>query len=345
MSDARHHHWLWLPAIAAALVLLVWSTGRKTANGKAPLVVYCTHDAVYSETVLRQFERETGIPVEVRFDTEATKTLGLVNLLLQERERPRCDVFWNNELLGMLHLQSQGLLEPYRGEGWQKIPARFRDPAGDWTGFGARLRVWIVNSDLLPDATEESLDALWTGSPQSLAVAKPLYGTTLTQYSLLWKVWGPDKLQAWHRDVRERGVREVNGNGLVKDMVAAGTCSAGWTDTDDTFAAREGGAAVRMLPLKIEGRTIVIPNTVAIIRGTQRRTDAERLVDYLLSPGTELALAKSTARQIPLGDVPESELPAEIRDLLPWAAAGHDLRDLLPARDQCLAWLKTEYVQ
>lgn len=344
MSDSRHR-WLWLPAIAAAGVLLVWSTGRRPANGNAPLVVYCTHDAVYAESVLRQFEQETGIPVEVRFDTEATKTLGLVSLLLQEREQPRCDVFWNNELLGMLHLQSAGVLEPYEGLGWKRIPPEYRDPAGHWTGFAARLRVWIVNTKLLPDATEESLEAIWSTAPQSIAVAKPLYGTTLTQYSLLWKLWGPEKLQAWHREVRQHGVREVNGNGLVKDMVAAGTCSAGWTDTDDTFSALAVGAPVRMLPIRIDGRTVVIPNTVAILRGTSRRKAAERLVDYLLSAQTELALARSTARQIPLGPVPEAELPAEVRELLPWAAEGHDLRDLLPARDACLEWLKAEYVQ
>lgn len=342
---ASRHHWLWLPAIAAAFVLLVWSTGRRSVNGHAPLVVYCSHDAVYAESILRQFEQELGIPVEVRFDTEATKSLGLINLLLQERERPRCDVFWNNELLGMLHLQSEGVLEPYRGAGWKRIPEQYRDPEGDWTGFGARLRVWIVNTRLLPEAAEASLDQLWTDNPRTLAVAKPLYGTTLTQYSLLWKLWGPDKLKAWHHDVRERGVREVNGNGLVKDMVAAGTCTAGWTDTDDTFAALETGAPVRMLPLKVEGRTIVIPNTVAIIRGTSRRGDAELLVDYLLSAQTELALARSTARQIPLGEVPESDVPAEVRELLPWAAEGHDLRDLLPDRDACLAWLKSEYLE
>ena len=35
----------------------------------------------------------------------------------------------------------------------------------------------------------------------------------------------------------------------------------------------------------------------------------------------------------------------EVRELLPWAAEGHDLRDLLPDRDACLAWLKSEYLQ
>ena len=344
MPHSRHL-WLVLVAVSAALVVIVWSGAwRRPGPGMEPLIVYCAHDAVYAEAVLRQFEKQTGTQVEIRYDTEATKSLGLVNLLLQEREHPRCDVFWNNELLGMLNLQGAGVLEPYRGEGWERIPAKYRDPEGYWAGFAARLRVWIVNTDLFPNATEESLEALWASDPGAIAVAKPLYGTTLTQYSLLWQTWGPETLKAWHADVRRRGVREVNGNGLVKDMVAAGTCRAGWTDTDDTFSALEDGKPVRMLPLRVDGKTIVIPNTVGIIKGTQRPADAEKLVDYLLSVQTEVALAESTAHQIPLGPVPKEMVPTAVQELLPWAADGHDLRDVLKSRDACLDWLKSEYV-
>jgi len=41
------------------------------------LVVYCAHDAAFSEEILKAFEKKTGIKVEPRFDTEATKSLGL----------------------------------------------------------------------------------------------------------------------------------------------------------------------------------------------------------------------------------------------------------------------------
>ena len=40
------------------------------------LVVYCAHDREFAEVVLQEFERQTGIPVSVRYDTEATKSLG-----------------------------------------------------------------------------------------------------------------------------------------------------------------------------------------------------------------------------------------------------------------------------
>src|SRR4029078_9618113 len=112
-------------------------------RGDDRLVVYCAHDAEFSDAILREFERQTGIPVSVRYDTEATKSLGLVNLLKSEKDHPRCDVFWNNELLGMVDLKNAGVLEPYRGTGFARIPDRYKDPDGFWVGFAARLRVFI----------------------------------------------------------------------------------------------------------------------------------------------------------------------------------------------------------
>ena len=54
-------------------------------GGRAPLVVYCAHDSIYSEKILREFERRTGVPLSIRFDTEATKSLGLVELIFRDK--------------------------------------------------------------------------------------------------------------------------------------------------------------------------------------------------------------------------------------------------------------------
>lgn len=327
---------------AAALVLaLVWLSGGGTFGRGDALVVYCAHDAIFSEAILRDFERETGIAVDVRFDTEATKSLGLLQLIEREREHPRCDVLWNNELLGTLALAEQGLLEPYQGTGWQRIPEKFRDPDGRWVGFAARMRVWIVNPKEVP-ADDATITAVLDAEPSRAAFAQPLFGTTLTHYAALWHAWGPEKLQHWHRDLRQRGLREVRGNAVVKDLVAAGSCDLGATDTDDLFVALDAGASVDYAPIRINGQTIAIPNSVAIIRGTKRRKAAERLVDYLTSAETEVKLAWSPARQIPLGPFDSDEFPFVVARLHDLAAESVDLRPLLPARQACLEWLRRE---
>jgi len=105
-------------------------------------------------------------------------------------------------------------------------------------------------------ATKDDLD--------KMVIAKPLYGTTRTQYTVLWKLWEHDTVAAWHRDRLTRHLRVVDGNSMVKDLVSAGVCDLGWTDTDDFFEARDNGKPVAMLPVRVDsGKTICIPNTVA----------------------------------------------------------------------------------
>ena len=350
-----------IPVVAALLLVGFWFAMLPGTDGEAStLIVYCAQDRIFAEQILAEFSRETGIRLQIRYDTEATKSLGLINLIVQERASPRCDVFWNNELLGMVELQQQGLLEPHQGSGWQRIPERYRDENGHWVGFAARLRVAIVNTQQSA-ATEETLNTLFLLEPARISLAKPLFGTTLTHYTVLWHVWGADRLRQWHRDLRLRGLREVDGNAAVKEIVAQGTCVAGWTDTDDVFVALDDGLAVEMLPVRVVaeakvvepvsvgrnavGVTICIPNTAGIIQGSRHRKAAERLVDFLASSQTEMALAKSKSRQIPLGPFEPAELPTDVRNLVEWSQDGIDLRPLLPARRECLSWLKSEYLK
>ncbi|MBM4041894.1 MAG: extracellular solute-binding protein [Planctomycetes bacterium] len=353
---------LLLPLAVLAALLAAYFLFWKRAGD--PLVVYCAHDSVYSEPILRQFEAETGIPVVPVFDTEATKSLGLIERLIREKDAPRCDVFWNNELLGTLDLAERGITLPYKGSGHARIPDKFKDPDGHWTGFAARFRVWIVN---LPKLGIRASDAHLVAGGEALikkalegdlarvAIAKPIYGTTLTHYTVLWHRWGADKLKAWHKEWRQRGVVEARGNAHVKDLVADGTCILGLTDTDDYFLARDAGKPVAMVPATLDdGSTICIPNTVCIVRGTRRLEQAQRLVDYLLSKETELALARSPARQMPLGDLGQIRhggtvlrdtrgLTLDVQLLAECLGPGYALSTLGPARAECLAWLKSEY--
>lgn len=335
-----------LLGLVAVLFVTLWRLPALLGNS---VIVYCAHDAVFAEEILRTFEQQSGVKVAVKYDTEATKSLGLVELLLAEKDAPRCDVFWNNELLGTADLAERGVLAPYRSPNAERIPAQWKDAEARWTGFAARLRVHIFNLERgrLAPATHDP--AAFRSSPDialsRTAIAKPLYGTTLTHYSVLWDRWGAEKLRAWHQDARARGLREVNGNGVVKDIVAQGTCDHGLTDTDDYFAAKDRHAPVFMMPVEIDGRAICIPNTVALIRGSTHERMAKQLIDFLLSAETELALAKSKSRQIPLGPVDETQIPAEVRELLPWRDKAVPLAGLVKVRAECLAWLKQEYAQ
>ena len=107
-------------------------------SSQSEVVVYTAHDREFSEPILDAFETDKQTTVLAKFDVESSKTVGLVNELIQQRNRPRGDVFWNNEILHTLRLEKRGLLDSYELPWADKFPAAYRSPEGKWYGFAAK---------------------------------------------------------------------------------------------------------------------------------------------------------------------------------------------------------------
>jgi iron(III) transport system substrate-binding protein len=92
----------------------------------------------------------------------------------------------------------------------------------------------------------------------------------------------------------------------------------GLTDTDDAIAEVKAGRPVALIypdrdaPPGSKLGVLFIPNTVAVVKGCPNPQGARKLVDFLLSPEVEAALAKADSKQIPLNENVKAELPPEI---------------------------------
>ena len=280
------------------------------------VIVYTALDSEFSEPVFADFTAETGIAVRPKFDTESTKTVGLAQAIMAEQNRPRCDVFWNNEILNTLRLERQGLLAAYRSPPAQSYPAMYRSADGLWHGFAARARVLVVNTELVPEAERltsilDLTDPKWRGKA---GLAKPLFGTTATHAACLFAHWGDDRAKEFFKKLKANDVQILSGNKQVAVSVAAGRLAFGLTDTDDAIIEVEKG-----LPIAIvypdQGQkglgTLFIPNTLAVIKGGPNGQSARRLVDYLLSPAVETRLAAGRSAQIPLNPAVTAEIRVE----------------------------------
>src|SRR5438128_241756 len=144
-----------LCVLAAALAAALAGCGS-SANR---VVLYCAHDREFAEPILQEFTRRTGLDVVTRYDSEANKSVSLVEALLREANRPRCDVHWNNEILGTIRLQRAGVLAAYASPSAEAYPPQWRGPEHQWHAFAARARVIIVNTRLVP--VEERPKGLW----------------------------------------------------------------------------------------------------------------------------------------------------------------------------------------
>ena len=273
------------------------------ASDGQTVTIYVSTDRVFSEPVLREYERRSGIKVNPVYDTEETKSTGLANRLLAEKARPQADVFWSNEPVRTLVLKSRGVLAPYTSPSADGIPAALRDPEGYWTGFSARIRVIAYNTKLVkPDEAPQSVfdlaDPKWRGQ---VAIADPRFGSTSFHVAALYAIAGDQKMDDFFRHLKENGVHVVDGNSVVRDLVVRGEVKAGLTDSDDVNVALEDGQPIAMVLPDKEGLGVpVMPNMVSLIANAPHADEGRRLIDYLLSSDVERQLAQSEAVQIPL---------------------------------------------
>ena len=276
---------------------------EQSQDAQRAVTVYVSTDRAFSEPVLREYEKRSGVRVNTVYDTEETKSTGLANRLIAEQARPQADVFWSNEPVRTLVLKSRGVLAPYRSSSAQGIPAALVDPEGYWTGFSARIRVIAYNTKLVkpaeaPQSIFELADPKWRGQ---VAMADPRFGSTSFHVAALYAMAGDGKMDDFFRRLKANGVRIVDGNSVVRDLVARGELKVGLTDTDDVNVAIEDGQPIAMVLPDATGLGVpVMPNMVSLIANGPHPEDGRRLIDYLLSPDVERQLAQSEAVQIPL---------------------------------------------
>jgi len=285
-------------SLLLVMILLLFSCNKQSDE----VVVYTTVDQVFSEPVLKKFEAETGIKVKAVYDTEETKSTGVLNRLIAEKNHPRADVFWSGDPVRTLVLKEKGITAPYLSPNAQGIPEEFIDPEHHWTGFSARARVLIYNKKRLPDSLVphsifQLTDSAFKGQ---VAVANPLFGTTTFHIAALFTVLGDEKAKKFMSQLKNNQVIIASGNGDVKKRVLQGEIACGLTDTDDAFEAMKESDDSAYLFLDQEGMgTLVMPNMLSMIKDAPNPGNATKLIDFLLRKDTEEMLAESCA-QMPL---------------------------------------------
>ncbi len=311
-------------ALAAALGFFLGCSKGKNGGTEGEgdskvLVLYVAGDSIFNKTIYDAFAEEHGIEIKTAHDTETSRGVALRKKIVQEKDDPRADVYWNNELVNTILLKKEGCLAQYKSSSAQDIPEPWFDPEGYWTAFGARARVFIVNTEKVPegeepDTYEDFLDPKWSGK---CGISEPLGGTTATHAAALFELWGEEKAKKFYTAMKDNGVVICKGNGQVMRQVAAGELHWGWTDTNDCKVALDEGKPVKVVYPDQDGRgTLLIPHSVALIKDAPHPELGKKFIDFLLSKETEKKLAFGKSVQIPVrSDVETPDLKQYVMDI------------------------------
>ncbi len=287
--------WKWFKAGVPVVAM----TGFLACGGqpRREVVVYTSVDQVYAEPILKAFEKAEGIKVLAVYDVEAAKSTGLANRLLAEKKSPKADVFWSSEVSQTLRLAENGVLAPFFPPSASDVPPEYRDPKGFWTGMGLRGRILLCNSRRLsPSRMPRSLEALLLPELDGadIGIANPLFGTSSTHMAALYASMAPEKARSFYKELRDKGAKVLDGNSVVRDLVASGDVAVGLTDTDDAQVALDSGAPVEIVyPGDGGSETLYVPNSVAVVSGAPHAEAGRRLCDFLTSAETERKLVSA----------------------------------------------------
>lgn len=305
-------------AVAAAAGLAVLATCERSSPGgddPSELVLYVSADDFLARQIVRAFEAESGIRVDMVGDSEVNKTTGLANRIRNERDNPVADVFWSSEAFMMIQLAEEGLLEPFFAD---LSPKHMKGDDDLWHGFGSRARVIVyskerVAEDEVPRTWMDLAAPKWRGR---IVMADPRFGTTRGHLGAMKAYWGDERFHEFLDGLAANEVRLLtSGNAGVVQAVASGEADLGMTDTDDVWAAQREGLAVELIyPAHgepgAEGQgTLLIPNTVAIVKGCANRAAAEEFMTYLLSERVARMMAESDSHNIPVSPSVAAEYP------------------------------------
>jgi len=281
--------------------LLIWHYAQYPGNTRV-VVVYVSEDQVFSEPILRDFEKATGIKVKAVYDTEEAKSTGAMNRLIAEKGNPQADVYWANEPIRAEVLKQKGISAPYVSPNAKDIPPVFKDPDGYWTGFSARARVLVVNKSV-KDSPRTILAYTYPRWKGKSVITNPLFGTTTAEIAALFTIWGDKQAREFMAALKHNRVAISTNNGESADFVAAGQYDFSLVDSDDAVNRMRQGKPVTMVYPDQEGNGIgcfIVPNAAVLIKGGPHPDAARKLIDYLLSRETERKLAFADCAQIPL---------------------------------------------
>ncbi len=289
--------------ICFALLTFLLLNGCQNSDS---VTIYTSQDQQFAEPILAEFTKQTGIKVRPVFDSEAVKTVGLANRLLAEAKHPQCDVWWSNEALRTRQLARRGVLE-----------------SNSIVEFGFRSRRLVINTNQLtlasaPKSLLELTNAAWRGK---VALAYPMFGTTSAQFIALRRQWGVAGWEQWCRALAANRPFLVDGNSVVVKFVGRGEAAIGLTDFDDIAAGQREGLPLASWPLSEE--SVLIPNSVALVRGAPHPALAKKLAAFLASDAVVEKLIAALALE---GKAPEPAPHPRVN----WDAA---LDDLEPATE------------
>jgi iron(III) transport system substrate-binding protein len=274
--------WTMVSAVAT-LALAATTLGACSSGDGGRLVVYSGRTENLVKPLLDQFNDETGIKIDVRYDDSANLAL----LIDEEGDRTPADVFISQSPGAVGFLDEAGRLTALPDDVVDLVPDGDAASDNGWVGLSGRVRTLVYNTDLvdpatLPDSVLDLTDERYAGQ---VALA-PTNGSFQDFVTVLRGELGDDEARAWLDGMAAGDPPTFDNNTAIVEAVGRGEVPMGLVNHYYAFRALDEDpdlpVANHFFPDGDYGSTLLV-TAASILEGTDRGDDAEALVEFLLS--------------------------------------------------------------
>ena len=303
--------------------------GSEDKPGDKSITVYSGRAEALVKPVLDDFQRASGITVNVRYGDTAS----MAAQLMEEGERSPADVFLAQDAGALGAVAKKGLFATLPEDLLQKVPTAYRAHSGEWVGVTGRSRVLVYNTSQvpatdLPKSVFELTEPKWSGK---VGVA-PTNGSFQAFVTALRVQHGDARASQFLTDLKANGAQIRENNVVTVADVDAGKLAAGLVNHYYVFElAKERGTTPDMLKARLhffpDGDTGALVNVsgVGVLEAAISDPDVRTFLDFLLGTEAQTYFAQEIYEYPLISGVPTaSGLPA-LADL---KAPAIDLNDL-----------------
>jgi iron(III) transport system substrate-binding protein len=267
--------------VAVALLLALGSAG--CGSRRDALTIYSGRTQNLIGPLLERFNKETGIPIDVKYGDSAELAL----LLAEEGDRTPADVFLSQSPGATGFLSGKGRLGRLEAATLDKVDARFRNADGRWVGISGRQRVLVYNAEQvteaeLPDSVLDLTGDRFTGK---VAVA-PSNGSFQDFVTAMRQLEGEEATAAWLKAMAANKPRTYANNNAIVEAVGRGEVEMGLVNHYYNYRFQQESPGTPSRNHGFAGDDVgalVIPSTASILAGADKTEEAGRFVDFLLS--------------------------------------------------------------
>ena len=279
----------------AALVLAACGDDGASGGDGGNLTIYSGRAEALVGPLLTQFEKDTGVDVEVRYGDSAE----LAATLAEEGENSPASVFYSQDAGALGAVAERGLLTDLPGDLASRVEARFRDDEGRWTGVSARARVLAYSTERVKEAELPQSVFDLTGERWEGELGFPPSNASFQAFVSAMRVdVGDERTREWLEAIDANDPKLYENNLQTIEAIENGDIDAGLVNHYYLYEIRreKGEVPVENHFFRTgDPGSLVNVAGVGIVKSGDGQDAARRLVEYLLSEKGQRYFADRTA--------------------------------------------------